>query len=40
MALNGGALEIGKVRNAAGAKLDAHEFAKEMDLKVGMRFGS
>ena len=40
VALNGGAMGIGKVRNAAGAKMDAHEFAGSMDLKVGMRFGS
>lgn len=40
VALNGGALKIGKMRGEKGAKLDADEFAKEMDLKVGMRFGS
>ncbi len=38
VALNGGALGIGKVRNAAGAKMDAAEFAGSTDLKVGMKF--
>ena len=40
VALNGGALKIGKMKGEKGAKLDADEFAEEMDLKVGMRFGS
>ena len=40
VALNGGALGIGKVRDPAGAKIDAIEFAANTDLKVGMRFGS
>jgi len=39
VALNGGALKIGKMKGEKGAKLAADEFAKEMDLKVGMRFG-
>jgi len=39
VALNGGALGIGKVRDAAGAKMGAAEFAKSVDLKVGMKFG-
>ena len=38
VALNGGALGIGKVRNAAGAKMDANEFARSLDLKPGMKF--
>lgn len=38
VALNGGALGIGKVRNAAGAKVDANEFAGSVDMKVGMKF--
>ena len=40
VALNGGALKIGKLKGEKGAKLDADKFAEEMDLKVGMRFGS
>jgi methionyl-tRNA formyltransferase len=40
VALNGGALGIGKVRDAAGAKMGAAEYAKSVDLKVGMKFGS
>jgi len=40
VALSGGALAIGKVRDAAGVKMDADEFAKSVDLKVGMKFGS
>ena len=40
VALNGGALKIGKMRGEKGAKLVADAFAEEMDLKVGMRFGS
>ena len=40
VALNGGALKIGKMKGEKGAKLVADEFAEEMDLKVGMRFGS
>jgi methionyl-tRNA formyltransferase len=39
VALNGGALKIGKIKTEKGAKLVADEFAKEIDLKVGMRFG-
>jgi methionyl-tRNA formyltransferase len=38
VALNGGALGIGKVRDAVGAKMDAGEFAKSAALKVGMKF--
>ena len=40
VALNGGALGIGKVRDVAGAKMDADEFAKSADLQVGMKFGT
>ena len=40
VALNGGTLKIGKMKGEKGAKLVADEFAKEIDLKVGMRFGS
>jgi methionyl-tRNA formyltransferase len=40
VALNGGALKVGKMKGEQGAKLAADEFAQEMDLKVGMRFGS
>ena len=40
VALNGGSLKIGKFKGEKGAKLVADEFAEEMDLKVGMRFGS
>lgn len=40
VALNGGALGIGMVRDAAGAKIKADEFARNADLKVGMKFGS
>ena len=40
VALNGGTLKFGKMKGEKGAKLVADEFAKEMDLKVGMRFGS
>jgi methionyl-tRNA formyltransferase len=40
VALKGGLLVIGKIRNPAGAKMDAGEFAKSADLKVGMKFGS
>jgi len=39
VALNGGTLKIGKMKGEKGAKLAADEFAKEMELKVGMRFG-
>jgi methionyl-tRNA formyltransferase len=40
VALDGGALGIGKVRDAAGAKMDADEFARNVDLQVGMKFGA
>ena len=40
VALNGGALGIGKVRDAAGAKMDAAEYARDADLQVGMKFGT
>ena len=40
VALGDGTLGIGKVRDAAGAKMGAGEFAKSADLKVGMKFGT
>ena len=40
VALKGGALGIAKVKDAAGAKMDAAEFAKSVDLKAGMKFGT
>jgi methionyl-tRNA formyltransferase len=40
VALKGGAVGIGKVRNTAGVKMKAIEFAKSMELKAGMRFGT
>jgi hypothetical protein len=39
VALNGGALRIGKMKGEKGAKVNADEFAAEVDMKVGMRFG-
>jgi methionyl-tRNA formyltransferase len=39
VALNGGALKIGKMKAEKGAKLDAAEFARQAGLKAGMRFG-
>jgi len=38
--LHSGALGIGKIRDAEGTKMSAAEFAKSVDLKMGMRFGS
>jgi len=40
LALNGGALKVGKMKGEKGAKISADEFAGEADLKVGMRFGA
>jgi len=40
VALDGGALRIRKVRDAAGTKVDAGEFARNADLQVGMKFNS
>ena len=40
VALDGGSLGIGKVRDAAGAKLDAAEYARNEDLQIGMKFSS
>lgn len=40
VALRGAALKIGKMKGETGAKVNAGQFAREMDLKVGMRFGS
>jgi methionyl-tRNA formyltransferase len=39
VALEGGALKIGTIKEETGSKVNAGEFAREMDLKVGMRFG-
>jgi methionyl-tRNA formyltransferase len=38
VALNGGALAIGKVRDQAGSKMGAGEFAKNAGLEPGMKF--
>jgi len=38
VALDGGSLGIGKIRDAAGAKMDAADFARNADLQVGMKF--
>ena len=40
VALNGGALGIGKIKDSSGQKMDADEFAKKMGLKAGMQFGT
>ena len=40
ISLNGGVLEIGKVRDETGAKMGAAEFAKNAGLQVGMKFGA
>ena len=40
VALKGGALKVGRMKGEKGTKINADEFAKEADLKVGMRFGS
>ena len=40
VALDGAALKVGKMKREKGAKINADEFAREADLKVGMRFGS
>jgi len=40
VALDGGSLGIGKIRDAAGAKMDAADFARNAGLQVGMKFGS
>jgi methionyl-tRNA formyltransferase len=40
VALDGGALGIGKVRDAAGAKMDAGEYARNEGLQIGMKFSS
>jgi methionyl-tRNA formyltransferase len=39
MALNGGALKIGKMKGEKGAKISADEFAREAGLETGMQFG-
>jgi methionyl-tRNA formyltransferase len=38
VALDGGSLGIGKIRDAAGAKMDAADFARNAGLQVGMKF--
>jgi methionyl-tRNA formyltransferase len=40
VALNGGALKIGKMKTEKGPKQNAEEFAQERDLKAGMLFGA
>jgi len=40
VALNGGALKVGKIKGEKRAKIAADEFAAEADLKVGMRLGT
>jgi methionyl-tRNA formyltransferase len=40
VALDGGTLKIGKLKREKGEKRVADEFAQEMDLQVGMKFGS
>jgi len=40
VALNGGALKVGKMKGDKGAKIPADQFAGEAKLKVGMRFGT
>jgi len=40
VALNGGALKVGKMKADQGAKIPADQFAREADLKAGMRFGA
>jgi hypothetical protein len=39
VALQGGTLTVGKLKADTGAKLTAGKFAREMELKPGMRFG-
>ncbi len=39
VALREGALKIGKMKGETGSKVNASEFAREMNLKPGMRFG-
>ena len=40
VAVNGGTLNIGKIKGETGAKVNADEFANEAGLEAGMRFGS
>ena len=40
VALDGGSLGIGKIRDAAGAKMGAADFARNAGLQVGMKFGT
>ena len=39
VAAKGGTLKIGKMKGEKGAKINADEFAREADMKVGTRFG-
>jgi methionyl-tRNA formyltransferase len=39
VALNGGALKVGKMKGEKGAKISADEFARGAGLEAGMRFG-
>jgi len=39
VAINGGALKVGKMKGEKGAKISADEFAREANLETGMRFG-
>jgi len=40
IALNGGVLRIGKIKGESGEKMNADEFAHQVNLKTGMSFGS
>ena len=40
VSLNGGALKIGKMKGESGTKVNADEFAKDVNLSLGMKFGS
>jgi methionyl-tRNA formyltransferase len=39
IALNGGVLKVGKMKGENGEKMDADEFAQQVNLKAGMSFG-
>jgi methionyl-tRNA formyltransferase len=39
IALNGGVLKVGKMKGERGEKMNADEFARQMNLKAGMSFG-
>jgi len=40
VALNGGALKVGRMKGEKGAKIPADQFAGQTDLTVGMQFGT